>query len=184
MRRIACAVLLAVLVPLSFAVAQPAKAPTAAAKAQVAVITMESGGLVTLEFWPDVAPNHVKNFLELAGKGFYDEQRVHRVEPKFVVQFGDPLSKVLPVDDARIGGGGSGKTLKAEFNKKPFDRGVLGMARTDDPNSASSQVYLMLGDSHFLNGQYTAFGKVTKGMDVVDKIKVGDRIKSIKVMTP
>jgi cyclophilin family peptidyl-prolyl cis-trans isomerase len=154
MRRIVCAVLLAALVPLGFAAAQGTKTTTA-------VITMESGGLITLEFWPDVAPNHVKNFIDLVGKGFYDGQRVHRVEPKFVVQFG--------------------KMLKAEFNKKPFDRGVLGMARTNDPDSASSQVYLMLGDSHFLNGQYTAFGRVTKGMDVVDKIKVGDRIKSIKV---
>ena len=161
--------------------AQPAKAPTVAATAQTAVVTMESGGQVTLEFWPDVAPNHVKNFTGLAGKGFYDGQRVHRVEPKFVVQFGDPLSKTASMDDPRVGSGGSGKTLKAEFNKKPFDRGVLGMARTSDPHSAGSQVYLMLGPAHFLNGQYTAFGKVTKGMEVVDKIKVGDRIKSIKV---
>ena len=181
MGRIACAVLLAVLVPLSLAVAQPAKAPPAAARAQVAVVTMENGGLITLEFWPDVAPNHVKNFIDLAGKGFYDRQRVHRVEPKFVVQFGDPLSKTAPMNDPNMGSGGSDKKIKAEFNKKPFDRGVLGMARTNDPDSASSQVYLMLGDSHFLNGQYTAFGRVTKGMDVVDKIKVGDRIKSIKV---
>jgi len=174
MRRIAFTVLLALLVPLSFAAAQGAKAPTA-------VVTMESGGQITLEFWPDVAPNHVKNFTELASKGFYEGQRVPRVEPKFVVQFGDPLSKTAPMDDPKMGQGGSGKTLKAEFNKKPFDRGVLGMARTNDPDSASSQVYVMLGDSHFLNGQYTAFGKVTKGMDVVDKIKVGDRIKTITV---
>ena len=174
MRRIAWIVLLAVLIPLSSAAAQ-------GAKAQTAVVTMESGGQITLEFWPDVAPNHVKNFTELAGKGFYDGQRIHRVEPKFVVQFGDPASKTKPMNDPEMGGGGSGKKLKAEFNNKPFDRGVLGMARTNDPDSASSQVYLMLGDSHFLNGQYTAFGKVTKGMEVVDKIKVGDRIKTIKV---
>jgi cyclophilin family peptidyl-prolyl cis-trans isomerase len=174
MYRIALVVLLAVVLPLSSADAQ-------GAKAQTAVITMENGGQITLEFWPDVAPNHVKNFIELASKGFYDGQRVHRVEPKFVVQFGDPQSKTLPMDDPKMGTAGSGKTIKAEFNKKPFDRGVLGMARTDHPDSASSQVYIMLGDSHFLNGQYTAFGKVTKGMDVVDKIKVGDRIKSIKV---
>ena len=181
MRRIVCAVLFAVLVPLSLVAAQPAKAPTGAAKAQVAVVTMESGGLITLEFWPDVAPIHVKNFTELAGKGFYDGQRVHRVEPKFVVQFGDPQSKTLPMNHPDMGSSGSGKKIKAEFNKKPFDRGVLGMARTNDPDSASSQVYIMLGDSHFLNGQYTAFGKVTKGMEVVDKIKVGDRIKSVQV---
>jgi cyclophilin family peptidyl-prolyl cis-trans isomerase len=174
MRRLVFAVVLAVLAPLTLADAQGSKPPTA-------VITMESGGEVVLEFWPDVAPNHVKNFVDLAKQGFYDGQRVHRVEPKFVAQFGDPQSKTLAMNDPKMGTGGSEKKIKAEFNKKPFDRGVLGMARTNDPDSASSQVYLMLGDSHFLNGQYTAFGKVTKGMDVVDKIKIGDRIKSIKV---
>ncbi|MBM3218176.1 MAG: peptidylprolyl isomerase [Candidatus Rokubacteria bacterium] len=170
--RFAFIVLLAVLAPCAVADAQGGKAPTL-------VMTMEKGGQVTIELWPDVAPNHVKNFVDLSKQGFYDGQRVHRVEPKFVVQFGDPASKTKPMDDPAMGSGGSGKTLKAEFNKKPFDRGVLGMARTNDPDSASSQVYLMLGDAHFLNGQYTAFGKVTKGMEVVDKIKVGDRIKSI-----
>ena len=174
MRRIAAVMLLAVLVPLSVAVAQ---------SKQTAVITMESGGQIALEFWPDVAPNHVKNFLELAGQGFYDGQRVHRVEPKFVVQFGDPQSKTLPMDHPKMGTGGSEKKVRAEFNSRPFDRGVLGMARTNDPDSASSQIYLMLGDAHFLNGKYTAFGKVTKGMEVVDKIKVGDRITSIKVVS-
>jgi cyclophilin family peptidyl-prolyl cis-trans isomerase len=174
MRRLAFIVLLAVVAPLALAEAQGSKPPTV-------VITMETGGTVTLELWPEVAPNHVKNFVDLSKQGFYDGQRVHRVEPKFVVQFGDPQSKTKPMNDPAMGSGDSGKTIKAEFNKKPFDRGVLGMARTNDPDSASSQVYLMLGDAHFLNGQYTAFGKVTKGMDVVDKIKVGDRIKSVKV---
>src|SRR5437763_2502847 len=175
MRRIAWIVLLAVLIPLASAAAQ-------GAKAQTAVVTMENGGQITLEFWPDVAPNHVKNFTELAGKGFYDGQRVHRVEPKFVVQFGDPLSKAAPMDDPRMGQGGSGKTLKAEFNKKPFDRGVLGMARTNDPDSASSQIYIMLGPAPFLDGKYTAFGRVASGMGVVEPIRVGDRIKSVKIV--
>ena len=175
MRRIAAIALVALLVPLALAWAQDTKTATT-------VVTMENGSQFTLEFWPDVAPNHVKNFLELAGKGFYDGQRVHRVEPKFVVQFGDPQSKSLPVGDPSLGSGGSGVKLRAEFNTKPFDRGVLGMARTNDPDSASSQVYIMLGNAHFLNGKYTAFGKVTKGMEVVDKIKVGDRITSIKVV--
>ena len=170
MRRLMFAVLVTILLPFAGANAQ---APTL-------LMTMENGGQVTIELWPDVAPNHVKNFVDLSKQGFYDGQRVHRVEPKFVVQFGDPASKTKPMNDPAMGTGGSGKNLKAEFNKKPFDRGVLGMARTNDPDSASSQVYLMLGDAHFLNGQYTAFGKVTKGMEVVDKIKVGDRIKSIK----
>jgi cyclophilin family peptidyl-prolyl cis-trans isomerase len=151
-------------------------------KAPQAVVTMENGGEITLEFYPKDAPNHVKNFLDLAGKGFYDGQRVHRVEPGFVVQFGDPQSKTLPMDNPKIGTGGPGYTIKAEFNKRPFERGVLGMARTSDPDSAGSQVYLMLGPAHFLDGKYTAFGHVSKGMDVVDRIKVGDRIKSIKVV--
>jgi cyclophilin family peptidyl-prolyl cis-trans isomerase len=149
-------------------------------KPEHAVITMENGGVIELELWPDVAPNHVKNFLDLAKEGFYDGQRVHRVAPNFVVQFGDPQSKTLPMNDPKMGTGGSGKKLKAEFNQKPFQRGVLGMARSSDPDSASSQIYLMLGDAPHLNGQYTAFGKVTKGMDVVDKIKVGDKIKSVR----
>jgi cyclophilin family peptidyl-prolyl cis-trans isomerase len=176
MRRLAFAVLLAVLLP-ALAQAQDAKAPTL-------LMTMDNGGQVTIELWPDVAPNHVKNFVDLTKQGFYDGQRVHRVEPKFVVQFGDPQSKDKPMDAPGMGSGGPGYTIKAEFNKRPFDRGVLGMARTSDPDSGGSQVYLMLGEAHFLNGQYTAFGRVAKGMDVVDKIKVGDRIKSIKVVGP
>jgi peptidyl-prolyl cis-trans isomerase B (cyclophilin B) len=147
-----------------------------------AVITMADGGRIVLTFWPDVAPNHVKNFLDLARKGFYDGQRVHRVERGFVVQFGDPQSKTLPLDDQRMGTGGPGYTIKAEFNARPFDRGVLGMARADDPDSAGSQVYIMLAPAHFLNGKYTAFGRVESGMDVVDKIKVGDRITSVRVV--
>ena len=157
-------------------------AASAQAKTPTAVITLEKGGEVTLEFFPADAPNHVKNFLDLAKKGFYDGQRVHRVERGFVVQFGDPQSRTLPMDHSKMGSGGPGYTIKAEFNKRPFDRGVLGMARTSDPDSAGSQVYLMLGPAHFLNGQYTAFGRVTRGMEVVDKVKVGDRITSIKAV--
>ncbi len=159
-----------------------APAGTKPAASPVAVITVEKIGQVRLEFWPGDAPNHVKNFLDLARKGFYDGQRVHRVEPGFVVQFGDPQTKTLALSDPRVGSGGPGYSIKAEFNKRPFDRGVLGMARTNDPNSAGSQVYIMLGPAHFLNGQYTAFGRVTSGMEVVDKIKVGDRITSVKVV--
>lgn len=152
------------------------------AQTTTAVVTLEKGGEIVLEFFPKDAPKHVANFLTLAKKGFYDGQRVHRVEPGFVVQFGDPQTKTLPLDDARIGSGGPGYKLKAEFNSRKFERGVLGMARSADPDSAGSQVYVMLGPAPFLNGKYTAFGAVTKGMDVVDKIRVGDRIKSIKVV--
>jgi cyclophilin family peptidyl-prolyl cis-trans isomerase len=159
-------------------------AGTAAAQAPPRAVVSTDKGDFTLEFWPQDAPNHVKNFLDLARKGFYDGQRVHRVEPNFVVQFGDPQSKTLAMDHPKMGSGGPGYTVKAEFNKRPFERGVLGMARTRDPDSAGSQVYVMLGAAPHLNGQYTAFGRVASGMDVVDKIRVGDRIKSIKVVEP
>jgi cyclophilin family peptidyl-prolyl cis-trans isomerase len=159
-------------------------APAQDAKAPKAVITLEKGGEITLEFFPQDAPKHVENFLALARKGFYDGQRVHRVEPKFVVQFGDPQSKTLPMEDPRMGTGGPGYKIKAEFNSRKFERGVLGMARSQDPDSGGSQVYIMLGPAPFLNGKYTAFGHVTKGMDVVDTIRVGDRITSIKVVSP
>jgi peptidyl-prolyl cis-trans isomerase B (cyclophilin B) len=164
--------------------AAPAPADSAGTKAPRLVITMEKAGDITLELFPKDAPKHVENFVSLAKKGFYDGQRVHRVEPNFVVQFGDPQSKTLPMDHPRMGTGDPGYKIKAEFNSRKFERGVLGMARSQDPDSAGSQVYIMLGPAPFLNGKYTAFGQVTKGMDVVDKIKVGDRITSIKVVNP
>jgi peptidyl-prolyl cis-trans isomerase B (cyclophilin B) len=158
-------------------------APTSAQeKSPTVVIAMEKGGEIVLEFFPKDAPKHVENFVALARKGFYDGQRVHRVEPGFVVQFGDPQSKTLPMDDPRMGTGNPGYKIKAEFNSRKFERGVLGMARSQDPDSGGSQVYIMLGPAPFLNGKYTAFGQVTKGMDVVDKIRVGDRITSVKVV--
>ena len=172
-------------VPAAAQAPKPASAdkPAAAGKSPTVLLTMDKGGEIVLELWPQDAPKHVENFVKLVNDKFYDGQRVHRVEPNFVVQFGDPQSKTLPLDDPRLGSGGPGYTIKAEFNKRPFERGVLGMARTDDPNSAGSQVYLMLGAAPFLNGKYTAFGRVVTGMGVVDQIRVGDRIKSIKVVT-
>jgi cyclophilin family peptidyl-prolyl cis-trans isomerase len=163
---------------LAFAAADAAAQPATPA----VVVTMENGGEFTLELWRQDAPNHVKNFLDLVGKGFYDGQRVHRVEPGFVVQFGDPQTRTLPLTDPRIGTGGPGYTIKAEFNRRPFERGVLGMARAQDPDSAGSQVYIMLGPAPHLNGRYTAFGRVVKGMEVVDRIKVGDRIVRARVV--
>jgi peptidyl-prolyl cis-trans isomerase B (cyclophilin B) len=162
------------------------KAPTpppAAAKAPTALVTLEKGGEIVLELWPQDAPRHVENFVKLANQKFYDGQRVHRVEPSFVVQFGDPQSRTLPMTDPKMGTGGPGYTIKAEFNKRPFERGVLGMARASDPDSAGSQVYIMLGPAPSLNGKYTAFGRVASGMGVVDQIKVGDRIASITIVT-
>lgn len=163
---------------LAFVAAEVSAQPPAPA----VVVTVENRGEFTLELWPQDAPNHVKNFLDLARKGFYDGQRVHRVEPGFVVQFGDPQTRTLPLTDPRIGTGGPGYTIKAEFNRRPFERGVLGMARAQDPDSAGSQVYIMLGPAPHLNGKYTAFGRVTRGMDVVDRIAVGDRIARVRVV--
>ena len=142
---------------------------------------MKQTATITLEFFPADAPKHVENFIKLTRAGFYDGQRFHRVEPGFVVQLGDPQSKTLPMNHPEMGTGGPGYTIKAEFNNRKFDRGVLGMARKDDPDSAGSQFYIMLGAANHLNGQYTAFGRVVSGMDVVDKIKVGDRVKTVKI---
>jgi cyclophilin family peptidyl-prolyl cis-trans isomerase len=152
-----------------------------AAKSPTAVITLEKGGEIRLEFFAADAPKHVANFLKLARAGFYDGQRFHRVEPGFVVQLGDPQSKTLPMDHPDMGTGGPGYTINAEFNSRKFERGILGMARKNDPNSAGSQFYIMLGPAPHLNGQYTAFGRVISGMEVVDTIKVGDRVKAIRV---
>jgi peptidyl-prolyl cis-trans isomerase B (cyclophilin B) len=179
---IGTAVLIAAPVAAQAPPAKPAEKP-AAGKAPTAIITLEKGGEIVLEFWPEDAPKHVENFIKLARDKFYDGQRVHRVEPNFVVQFGDPQSKTQPMNDPKMGTGGPGYTIKAEFNKRPFERGVLGMARAQDPDSAGSQVYIMLGTAPSLNGKYTAFGRVATGMGVVDQIKVGDRIKSIKIVT-
>ncbi len=126
-------------------------------------------GDIAIEFFPDVAPNHVENFKKLATSGFFDGTLFHRIVPGFVIQGGDPLTK-SPANKGRWGTGGPGWSVKAEFNKKKHSRGVLSMARSMDPNSAGSQFFIVLKDSDFLNGQYTVFGKVISGMDVVDKI--------------
>ena len=152
-------------------------------KTRNAVITLGKGGQITIEFFPADAPKTVENFVKLAGQGFYDGTTFHRVEPGFVVQGGDPQSKTLKPGDPKIGTGGPGYSIKAEFNKRPHDRGVLSMARSDDPDSAGSQFYITLGPAHFLDGKYTVFGRVTSGMEVVDGIKPGDRMKSVKIVT-
>jgi peptidylprolyl isomerase/peptidyl-prolyl cis-trans isomerase B (cyclophilin B) len=141
-------------------------------KRSMAIITMEKGGAIELEFYPEVAPKTVENFITLAKKRFYDGLTFHRVEPGFVVQGGDPNGN---------GTGGPGYTLKAEFSSKPHERGTVAMARSSHPDSAGSQFYICLGDAPHLNGKYTVFGKVSKGMEVVDQIRVGDRMKSVQV---
>ncbi len=125
-------------------------------------------GNIELRFFPDVAPNHVKNFIDLAKKGFYDGTTFHRVIPGFMIQGGDPNSK--NPDRSMHGMGGPGYTIKAEFNKKSHKKGILSMARAADPNSAGSQFFICVADTPFLDGQYTVFGEVVSGIDVADKI--------------
>jgi peptidyl-prolyl cis-trans isomerase B (cyclophilin B) len=125
-------------------------------------------GNIELKFFPEVAPNHVNNFIELAKKGFYDGTVFHRVIPGFMIQGGDPNSK--NANKATHGTGGPGYTVKAEFSDKPHKRGILSMARAQDPNSAGSQFFICVADAPFLDKQYTVFGEVVSGMDVVDKI--------------
>ena len=134
---------------------------------EVAVIETTLGD-IELELQNDIAPGHVKNFKDLAEKGFYDGTTFHRVIPGFMIQGGDPNTK--SDDRSTHGMGGPGYTIKAEFSSTPHTRGVLSMARSQDPDSAGSQFFVVVKDSSFLDNQYTVFGRVTKGMEVVDKI--------------
>src|SRR5688572_12050593 len=137
----------------------------AASTNEVAVIKTAHGEMV-LEFWPDVAPKHVENFKTLAKKGFYDGTAFHRIYKGFMIQGGDPTTKD-PTKESQYGKGGPGYTVKAEFNDRKHVRGVLSMARSPDPNSAGSQFFIMLDANPGLDGQYTAFGKLIKGDDVL-----------------
>lgn len=125
-------------------------------------------GKIEFEFLEDLAPGHVKNFKDLANEDFYNDTTFHRVIPGFMIQGGDPNTK--SDDRSTHGMGGPGRTIKAEFNDEPHDRGIVSMARAQDPDSAGSQFFVVVKDSHFLDGQYTAFGRVVSGMDVADKI--------------
>ena len=141
-------------------------------------------GTVVIEMFPDVAPNHVARIKELTRQGFYDGIVFHRVMDGFMAQTGDPTG---------TGTGGSGQNIDAEFSTVPFERGTVGMARAQNPNSADSQFFIMFADGSFLNGQYTVWGQVTDGMQAVDMIKKApagrqsgqvddpDRIVSMKV---
>ena len=135
---------------------------------QVAIIKTTAGELV-LEFWPDVAPKTVENFKTLAKKGFYDGTAFHRIIKGFMVQGGDPLTKDKSME-SRWGTGDPGYKVKAEFNSRPHVRGVISMARSQDPDSAGSQFFICHGDPSFLNGQYTAFGRVIRGDDVLETL--------------
>jgi peptidyl-prolyl cis-trans isomerase B (cyclophilin B) len=139
-----------------------------AAKAPKAMLKTKLGDMEIM-FFPDKAPKHVENFITLAKSGFYNGTIFHRVIPGFMIQGGDPNTK-----DARkpetYGMGGPGHHVNAEFNDIPHRRGIVSMARTNDPNSAGSQFFIVVKDSNFLDGQYTVFGEVVKGMEVADKI--------------
>jgi peptidyl-prolyl cis-trans isomerase B (cyclophilin B) len=136
-------------------------------KNEIAVIETKFGK-ITIEFFPEVAPNHVANFKKLARSGFYDGTTFHRVIPGFMIQGGDPNSK--DNDRSNDGIGGPGYTIKAEFNDKPHVRGTVSMARAQHPDSAGSQFFICVADAPYLNKNYTVFGKVIEGMDVADKI--------------
>jgi len=135
---------------------------------EVAVISTTEGEMV-VEFWTDVAPKTVENFKKLAKDGFYDGTAFHRVIKDFMIQGGDPLTKNAK-DESRWGTGDPGYKIKAEFNKRPHKRGVLSMARSNHPDSAGSQFFICHGDPSFLDGQYTTFGQLIKGNDVLEKI--------------
>ena len=135
---------------------------------EVAVIKTDLGDMV-IEFWPDVAPKTVENFKKLAKQGFYDGTAFHRIMKGFMIQGGDPLTKDSSAE-GRWGTGDPGYKINAEFNERSHQRGVISMARGGDPNSAGCQFFICLGDASFLDRQYTAFGKLIKGDDVLGKL--------------
>ncbi len=177
--------------------ANPQEKPSVSTN-EVAIIKTTAGDM-TVEFWPDVAPKTVENFKTLAKKGFYDGTCFHRIIKGFMIQGGDPYTKD-PAKEAQWGTGGPGHTIKAEFNDRKHVRGVLSMARSNNPDSAGSQFFICHGEASFLDGKYTAFGKVVKGDEVLEKIattpvtmsRSGERskpterveVKSISIVTP
>ncbi len=157
---------------------QQTKEPATAPKADVSntLMLQLKDGTVEIKLRPDLAPKHVERVSTLANQGFYDGIVFHRVIDGFMAQGGDPT------------GTGRGNSelpdLKAEFTAEPFDRGILGMARSQSPDSANSQFFIMLAEGHFLNNQYTVFGEVTKGMEFVDGIKKGNQAANGAVTDP
>jgi len=135
---------------------------------EVAVIKTSEGDMV-VQFWTDAAPKTIENFEKLARQGFYDGTIFHRIVKEFMIQGGDPNSKD-PAKENSYGQGGPGYNIKAEFNDHSHDRGVISMARSSDPDSAGSQFFICLAPVHRLDHQYTTFGKLIKGQDVLEKI--------------
>ena len=138
------------------------------AKPEDTLIIETSKGRVTVQMRPDLAPNHVARIKELARKGFYDGTVFHRVIEGFMAQTGDPTG---------TGMGGSGQKLRAEFNTEPHTRGTVSMARAQSPDSADSQFFICFDDASFLDGQYTVWGRVTSGMELVDQLKRGEPVR-------
>src|SRR5436309_5812257 len=151
-----------------FAAEENQENPTMNASNEVAIIKTNEGEMV-VQFWTDAAPNTIENFKKLARQGFYDGTIFHRIVKGFMIQGGDPNSKDAAKEDA-YGQGGPGYEIKAEFNNHSHDRGVISMARGPDPDSAGSQFFICLAPVRRLDGQYTTFGKLIKGDDVLDKI--------------
>jgi peptidyl-prolyl cis-trans isomerase B (cyclophilin B) len=145
------------------------EAPAAGSKPK-AVIELEKGGLIEMELYPESAPQHVASFLDLIDKGYYNGLNFHRVVPGFVVQGGCPKG---------TGTGGPGYRIKAEFNERPHLSGTLAMARSADPDSGGSQFYICLAPQPGLDGQYTVFGQVTSGFELVQKVRQGDKMVKI-----
>ena len=148
--------------------------PAVVSAQEIAVIETKFGK-IEMELFADKAPGHVKNFKDLAKKGFYDGTIFHRVIPGFMIQGGDPNTK--SDDRSTHGMGGPGYSIKAEFNDTLHKRGILSMARSQDPNSAGSQFFIVVKKSSFLDGKYTAFGKVLSGMAIADQIVNAPRDK-------
>jgi peptidyl-prolyl cis-trans isomerase B (cyclophilin B) len=166
---VTCAVMLVLTLGVP-ALAADKLAPVAdAGKAATRAIIKTKFGDMEIKFFPDKAPKHVENFITLAKKGFYNGTTFHRLVPNFVIQGGDPNTKDSNKKEL-YGQGGPGYSVKAEFNDIPHRRGIVSMARSQDPDSAGSQFFIVVENSPMLDGKYTAFGEVVKGIGVADKI--------------
>ena len=172
--RTAIALMLACALPLAAAQAAGKGKKVARDYANTIATLQTDMGDIQIKFFYDKAPKHVENFVDLAASGFYDGTLFHRVIPGFMIQGGDPNTK-KPEDPAYGTGGNGSNRVKAEFNDTSHKRGIVSMARSSDPNSASSQFFIVVKDSTFLDGQYSAFGEVISGMEVADKIASAPR---------
>lgn len=156
-------------------------APQTKVEGPLLKVTMQTGKVIEIRMDSKNTPQTTKRIVELAKTKFYDKQRFHRVE-HWVVQWGDPASKTKEMTDSRMGSGGSGKNVPFEAGKLSFKRGTVGIASVGKKIGGDSQLFVVKKDSDFLDGDYSACGVVEKGMETIDALKVGDRIKSIAVL--